>query len=103
MRCALFLIHLTVFSLLPIKSVIAQDNVAFEQGVKPYGSYHGGDIDSISMANVQPTIHIPLISYPQRGGKLKVDFSVALTTPYAKPFANCYMYCTPLKLDTCQV
>lgn len=44
----------------------AQDSAGMEQGTKPYGSYHGGDIDSISVVNGKLTLHVPLISYPQR-------------------------------------
>lgn len=49
-------------------------NPAAETGIKPYGSYHGGNIDTINLSNGEPSVDIPLISYPQRGGKLKLDF-----------------------------
>lgn len=61
--------------------VLAQDISGLEQGLKPYGSYHGGDIDSISMVNGSLSVHIPLVSYPQRGGKLHVDYSIIYNTP----------------------
>ena len=32
-------------------SVFAQTNVNEEQGMKPYDSWHGGDLDSVSMTN----------------------------------------------------
>jgi len=47
-----------------------------ERGLKPYGSFEGGDIDSISMTNGNLNLHLPLISYPQRGGKLSLSFSL---------------------------
>jgi RHS repeat-associated protein len=47
--------------------VLAQTNVNEEQGMKPYDSFHGGDLDSVSMTNGGMTLHIPLLSYPQRG------------------------------------
>ncbi len=47
-----------------------------EQGFKPYGSYHGGDIDSVNLSNGNVTMHAPLVSYPQRGGKLGLSFSL---------------------------
>jgi YD repeat-containing protein len=62
-------------------SANAQDMAGLEQGIKPYGVYHGGDIDSISMVNGSLTLHIPLISYPQRGGKLHLGLSLVYTTP----------------------
>ncbi len=51
----------------------AQDNPTFEMGLKPYGSYNGGDIDNVSLVNGSLSVDIPLISYPQRGGKLNLD------------------------------
>lgn len=59
----------------------AQDLAGLEQGTKPYGAYHGGDIDSVSMANGNLTLHIPIDSYPQRGGKLHLGFSLVYTNP----------------------
>jgi hypothetical protein len=47
--------------------VLAQTNVNEEQGLKPFDSWHGGDLDSVSMSNGALTLHIPLSSYPQRG------------------------------------
>jgi hypothetical protein len=67
----------------------AQDNpTSGEQGLKPYGSFHGGDIDSISMANTKLNLHIPLVSYPQRGGKLHVGFTVTYTAPVYTPLVD---------------
>ena len=59
----------------------AQDLAGIEQGIKPYGSYHGGDIDSISMVNGGLSLHIPLISWPQRGGKLQLEFGIVYNNP----------------------
>jgi RHS repeat-associated protein len=55
--------------------VLAQTNVNEEQGMKPFDSYHGGDLDSISMTNGGLVLHIPLVSFPQRGN-LDLSFSV---------------------------
>jgi len=70
----------------------AQDVAGVEQGFKPYGSYHGGDIDSVSMSNLNPGVHIPLISYPQRGGKLNVGFEVVFNNPSLVPHVLCYTF-----------
>jgi hypothetical protein len=67
----------------------AQDLGGFEQGIKPYGAYHGGNIDSISMVNGKLTLHISLISYPQRGSKLHSGFSVAYYNPLYQLTDNC--------------
>ena len=70
--------------------VQAQDNpTTGEQGLKPYGAFHGGDIDSISLANTKLNLHIPLVSYPQRGGRLHVGFSVISTAPVYTPTVEC--------------
>ncbi len=59
--------------------VFAQTNVNEEQGMKPYDSWHGGDLDSVSMTNGGMVLHIPLVSYPQRGN-LDLGFSVYSNT-----------------------
>ena len=55
--------------------VLAQTNVNEEQGMKPYDAWHGGDLDSISMTSAGLALHIPLVSFPQRGN-LDLSFSV---------------------------
>src|SRR5258708_9410732 len=57
----------------------AQNNPNEEQGLKPYDSWHGGDLDSVSMTNGGMVLHIPLVSYPQRGN-LDLGFSVYSNT-----------------------
>jgi len=49
--------------------------VSDDLGLTGYESYHGGDIDSVNLSNGAPVIHIPVLSYPQRGGQLGVSFS----------------------------
>lgn len=48
-------------------SINAQLNPNIENGVKPYGAYDSSDFDTISVANGNLFLHIPLTSYPQRG------------------------------------
>ncbi|HYY72549.1 MAG TPA: RHS repeat-associated core domain-containing protein, partial [Candidatus Bathyarchaeia archaeon] len=45
----------------------AQTNPDLEQGFRPYGTFRGGDIDSVSMTNGNLSVQIPLFSLPQRG------------------------------------
>lgn len=59
-----------------VKSLRAQDDPNFETGFKPFGAYHGGNIDHINLTNGGLNIDIPLISYPQQGGKLKLSFTL---------------------------
>jgi hypothetical protein len=47
-----------------------------EVGMKPYGSFHGGDIDQVSLSSGKLILNIPLLSYPQRGGKIKLGFAL---------------------------
>src|SRR5437016_9289183 len=68
----------------------AQDVAGMEQGLKPYGSFDGGSIDSISMVNLKPNVHIPLLDYPQRGGKLNLGFYISYQNPiYEARTVNC--------------
>src|SRR5215831_5521139 len=72
----------TLVGLLLVSTVFAQNDPNLEQGLKPYGSYHGGDLDSISLTSGNLTVQIPLISYPQRGN-LRFGFELAYN---AKPW-----------------
>src|SRR5713226_8783665 len=47
--------------------VFAQMDPSLETGIKPFGSYHGGDLDSVNLSNGNLTLHIPVADYPQRG------------------------------------
>ncbi len=79
---AFFLLQSLLFVLLlNLLAANAQDLAGLEQGIKPYGSYEGGDIDSISMVNGGLTLRIPLISFPQRGGRLHFGVSVIYNNP----------------------
>jgi RHS repeat-associated protein len=48
----------------------AQTAPDVEQGLKLYGSYHGGAIDNVSLTNGNVFLHAALLSYSQRGGEL---------------------------------
>jgi len=56
------------------RSVRAQQDPNFETGIEPFKSYHGGNIDTVNLKTGGLTLDIPIISYPQRGGKLHLDF-----------------------------
>src|SRR5712692_5406677 len=47
-----------------------------EMGYKPYGTYHGSDIETVSVTNGNLSVRIPLVSYPQRGD-LQLNFGLA--------------------------
>ncbi|HVB34772.1 MAG TPA: hypothetical protein VNJ52_10430, partial [Patescibacteria group bacterium] len=66
--CAAILLALTA------PAARAQADPNLETGLKPYGSYSGGKIDTIALMNGSLAVDIPLISYPQKGGKLALKF-----------------------------
>lgn len=69
-----------------IVPAFAQTNVNEEQGMKPYDSWHGGDLDSISMTNRGLVLHIPLVSFPQRGN---LDLSFFITQGRRRDSGDC--------------
>jgi hypothetical protein len=71
-------------------SASGQNNPNEEQGLKPYDSFHGGDLDSVSMTSAGLSLHIPLASFPQRGD-LDLSFMVS--------FSNKQWYVLPAKFD----
>lgn len=64
----------------------AQNDVNSDEGLKPYGSYMGGNIDTVSLTNGNLTLHIPLFSYPQRGGRLNLSFYLRYNNKGSGPF-----------------
>jgi RHS repeat-associated protein len=72
----------------------AQNDPNAEVGLKAYGSYNMGNIDNINVGNGALDVDIPLISYPQRGGKLKLDFSLHYFNGSSSKSEQCYQgYC----------
>lgn len=53
-----------------------QSTPAMDVGLDAYHDYHSGDIDHISLDSGNLTISIPILSYPQRGSTLKLDFAL---------------------------
>jgi hypothetical protein len=66
-RRSLFLMGFSILFFPLSARLAAQSNPNLDTGLKPNGSYEGGNIDSISLSNGNLTVHIPLFSYPQRG------------------------------------
>src|SRR5437016_8414110 len=58
----------------------SQGNPNEENGLKPYGSFHGSDIDSISLTNGNAMLHAPLVSYSQRGSDLRINFFLEMNS-----------------------
>jgi YD repeat-containing protein len=68
--------------------LVAQDNDDIQQGVKAYGTYRGGDIDTVSMTNGNLSMHIPLVSYPQRGN-MHLSYSLIYSRPNFTETPHC--------------
>jgi hypothetical protein len=81
-------VAIVLFSLSSFHAV-AQISSTLEEGMKPYQTYEGGDIDSINMVNGTLALHIPLISYPQRGGKIHFGFSLQYHNTQLAPGIAC--------------
>ena len=56
-----------IFFIAVLAPSAAQNDPSLNTGLKPYGSYQGGDLDSVSLTNGNLTLHLPLATYPQRG------------------------------------
>ncbi len=59
-------------------------------GLQPSQSYDGGQIDSVDLWDGNLTAKIPLISYPQRGNALKLDFALIWNGKPWIPSHTCY-------------
>jgi RHS repeat-associated protein len=74
LRRLLCAIALIFWIALLARPAVAQDPPPdLETGLKPYGSFHGGDIDTVSLSQGGLFVQIPLLGYPQRGA-LSLDF-----------------------------
>jgi hypothetical protein len=73
LRRVLILTHLIAIALLIPKTALGQ-GVNADVGTKPYGSFHESEIARVNLFTRTLDVRIPLASYPQRGGKLKVQY-----------------------------
>jgi RHS repeat-associated protein len=68
LRCGLNTLLQLVFAYLAVSVVaMAQSNPSTDQGMKPYDSFHGGAIDSISITSGNLFVHRQLYASGQRG------------------------------------
>jgi RHS repeat-associated protein len=73
----------------------AQDISSLQNGIVPFGSYDGGDIDTVNISSGNLNIHIPLFNYPQRGS-LPGQFKIVGNTKSFYVVQSCNT-----KLETC--
>jgi RHS repeat-associated protein len=76
MRATISTCAIVLMLLLHPSSSIAQTNPNLAIGLTPYQSYDAGNVDSVSLLNGNLYVHIPLVSYPQRGS---LNFGYAIT------------------------
>src|SRR5882672_3765577 len=69
-------------------SVFAQENPNEAQALKPYDSWHGGDLDSVSLINGGLSMHLPLAAFPQRGN-LDLSFMVRFSNKQWHVYSKC--------------
>src|ERR1700730_13949379 len=65
----------SVLALIATGCLYAQDTY-LDRGLIPFNGYMTSDVDHISTADGNLLLDIPLLSYPQRGDKLVVHFSI---------------------------
>src|SRR6266849_1811706 len=52
-----------------------------DRGFRPFGSYQLSDIDSVNLTNGNLILHIPIVSYPQRGDLPPLSLSLRYNNP----------------------
>lgn len=62
------------FSFVSIGS--AQNTPDMAKGLSPFAEYVPSEIDNVNPANGNLFLKIPLVSFPQRGGKLRLDYYI---------------------------
>ena len=56
--------------------LLGQSAPNLENGFKAFGSYQSGDLDTVNLQTGNLMFHVPVFSYPQRGGKLSANYMV---------------------------
>ena len=54
---------------------VGQTAPNIENGLKSFGSYSGSDVDTVNLQSGNLMFHVPLFSYPQRGGKISLSYA----------------------------
>jgi RHS repeat-associated protein len=64
-----------------------------QMGMQPYQSYHGGDIDVVSLSTGTLNVNLPFLSYPQRG-KLHLSFNLFYNNQWQHRGEECPLHST---------
>jgi YD repeat-containing protein len=87
------LLHCCLASALCLLLSPASFSQNFDRGFVPYESYQTSGIDSVNLANGNLLVHIPIISYPQRGTMPPLSLSLRYNNPrWTVIHTNCYLY-----------
>ena len=54
---------------------LAQLSASPQSGITPFTPYQHSDIDSVNLSSGNVNLHIPIVSFPQAGGNLTMDFT----------------------------
>jgi RHS repeat-associated protein len=57
-------------------NLAAQENPNLDVGFRPFGSYEGGDFDTVAFGTRTVSIFTPIASWPQRGSQLKSSLNL---------------------------
>ncbi|HEY6764588.1 MAG TPA: hypothetical protein VI386_07445 [Candidatus Sulfotelmatobacter sp.] len=89
LKCCLCTFSLLTLWVLSVPRAFAQYTPDDLAGIKPTESYQHSDIDSVNLGNGSLALHIPLISYPQRGNALKVEFQLLYNGRWMQSSQTC--------------
>src|SRR5262245_14476448 len=90
------LLAIVAIILLSRISLYSQAAPDLEQGLKPYGSFHGGDLDHVSLTNGNLFFLGRLFSYFERG---ELDYPIELQ--YDNKNFSFYQTCAPPPSHSC--
>jgi RHS repeat-associated protein len=79
----------SIFLLICSLQSLAQSNPNLETGFKPFSSHWNERFDSIDNVTGALTVDIPLVSYPQRGGQLGLQFGLHFRNPSFYTITTC--------------
>lgn len=92
MRTCAF-VAVLLFAPIAAISGLCQETLDMAKGLSSYAEYVPSDIDNVNPVNGNLFLKIPLVSFPQRGGKLRLNYYIyyndkqwqAGLTPYTSP------------------
>jgi len=71
----LIVIVVAAWAVLQSASFAQSFDPVLETGIQPFQSYDG-TVDAVNVATGQLSLHIPIVSFPQRGGRLHLNYQI---------------------------